>query len=86
MNVGKTLFVQIMVRAVDELWSHSRSLRRQRGLSSHDMRGAVSSDGFCAADMARKSTRHLGDTWRQREQTLSDGFATQHSSHDAGRY
>lgn len=73
------------VRAVDELWSHRRSLRRQHRRSSHDLRETVSRDGVCAADMAPEFARHRGDPWRQREQNLCDGFASQHSSLDTGR-
>ena len=70
---------------MDEFWSHRRSLRRQRGRSSYDLRRAVSRDGFCAADMARESSRYRGNAWGQREQTLCDGIASQYLSLDIGR-
>jgi len=73
------------IRAVDKLWSHRRSLRRQRGRSSHDLRRAVSRDVLFAVDVTRKSSRYRGNTWGQREQTLCDRIASQHSSLDTGR-
>ncbi len=80
-----TFCAEYGVRTAEELWSHRRSLRRQRGRSSYDLRGTVSRDGFCAADMARESLRYRGNAWGQRGQTLCDGIASQYSSLDVGR-
>ena len=70
---------------MDQFWSHRRSIQRQRRRSKNELRGTISSDGICAIDVARKSSRYRSVVGRQREQTLCNGVSSQHSSIDFGR-
>lgn len=67
MNVGKTLFAQIMEFVPwTSFATHRASLRRQRRRAHADVRRVVACDDIRATDLAREPARYRGESGERR--------------------
>ncbi len=84
MNIGKTLFAQLM-DPLEDFSSHCRSLRRRSLRKVYDMRRSIPRDGLRATDIPRESARHRGLSFGAVCQALPHGLAAGDRALDAGR-